>query len=102
MKSLIYLLSLLLCCIVSPSALAAKVAVIYHSGYGHTEVIAQAIYNGALELKGTEAELIKVSPQGKIPEGGWQALERSDAIVFGAPTYMGSLSALQNFYGRNI
>ena len=82
----------ILFCTISSSALAARIAVVYHSGYGHTEVIAKAVYEGTLEIKGTESKLIKVSPEGKIPEEAWQILEKSDAIVFGAPTYMGSLS----------
>ena len=69
-----------------------RIAIAYHSGYGHTEVIAKAVYKGTLEIKGTESKLIKVSPEGKIPEEAWQILEKSDAIIFGAPTYMGSLS----------
>ncbi len=82
----------ILFCTISSSTLAAKIAVVYHSGYGHTEVIAKAVYEGTLEMKGTESKLIKVSPEGKISEADWQTLEKSDAIIFGAPTYMGSLS----------
>jgi len=88
MKTFIFILF----CTISSSALAARIAVVYHSGYGHTEVIAKAVYKGTLEIKGTESKLIKVSPEGKIPEEAWQILEKSDAIIFGAPTYMGSLS----------
>ena len=82
----------ILFCTISSSALAARIAVVYHSGYGHTEVIAKAVYEGTLEIKGTESKLIKVNPEGKIPEEAWHILEKSDAIIFGAPTYMGSLS----------
>ena len=82
----------ILFCTISSSALAAKIAIVYHSGYGHTEVIARAVYEGTLEMKGAESKLIKVSPEGKISEADWQTLEKSDAIIFGAPTYMGSLS----------
>jgi len=88
MKMFIFILF----CTISSSALAARIAVVYHSGYGHTEVIAKAVYKGTLEIKGTESKLIKVNPEGKIPEEAWQILEKSDAIIFGAPTYMGSLS----------
>lgn len=88
MKMFIFILF----CTISSSALAARIAVVYHSSYGHTEVIAKAVYKGTLEIKGTESKLIKVNPEGKIPEEAWQILEKSDAIIFGAPTYMGSLS----------
>ena len=69
----------------------STVAVVFHSGFGHTKVIAKAIAKGAA----TDAEkvsLIEVSPQGTIKDEEWELLNASDAIVFGAPTYMGSLS----------
>lgn len=68
-----------------------KISIVYHSGYGHTEVIAQEISKG-IENEGCKPLLIKISSEGKIEENYWQELENSDAIVFGAPTYMGSLS----------
>lgn len=74
MKKFIY--SFLLFCTISSSSLAAKITVIYHSGYGHTEVIAKAVYQGAIEVKGTKAELIKVSSEGKISEADWKTLEK--------------------------
>lgn len=68
-----------------------NVAVVYHSGYGHTEVIANAVARGA-EDSGAEAALIKVGQDGAISDNGWKLLESADAIIFGAPTYMGSAS----------
>lgn len=68
-----------------------KVAVVYHSGYGHTSVIAEAVVRGAREA-GAEVTSIKVGADGSITESEWTALDQADAIVFGAPTYMGSLS----------
>ncbi|PZQ44924.1 MAG: NADPH-dependent FMN reductase [Micavibrio aeruginosavorus] len=67
-----------------------KTAVVYHSGYGHNEVIAKAVERGA--KKAGETALIKISPEGKIEDGEWETLNAADAIVFGAPTYMGSAS----------
>ncbi|MBL1085043.1 flavodoxin family protein [Streptomyces actinomycinicus] len=64
------------------------VSVAYHSGYGHTAVIAEAVRTGALEA-GAEVHLIKVD---EITEEQWETLDRSDAIVFGSPTYMGTAS----------
>ena len=78
MKMFIFILF----CTISSSASAARIAVVYHSGYGHTEVIAKAVYKGTLEIKGTESKLIKVNPEGKISEEAWQILEKSDAIIF--------------------
>lgn len=67
------------------------VSVVYHSGYGHTEVVALAVGKG-VKNAGAGLHMIKVGPDGSIPEADWAHLNESDAIVFGAPTYMGSVS----------
>lgn len=67
-----------------------KVAVVYHSGYGHTARQAQAVYEGANAVAGVEAQLISVA---ELDERAWADLAAADAIVFGAPTYMGGVSA---------
>jgi NAD(P)H dehydrogenase (quinone) len=64
----------------------AKVAVVYFSGYGHTQRMAQAVADGA------NATLVAVDVEGNLPEGGWATLNAADAIVMGSPTYMGSVS----------
>lgn len=64
----------------------SKVVVVYHSGYGHTAKQAEAVAQGA------GAQLFAIDPQGNLPETAWQALDEADAIVFGSPTYMGSVS----------
>lgn len=64
----------------------AKVAVVFHSGYGHTQRLAQAVAEGA------QAELIAIDAEGNLPEGGWESLHAADAIVMGSPTYMGGVS----------
>lgn len=66
-----------------------KVAIIYHSGYGHTEVVARAVAAGAESVPGTEVFLVKVD---EFAERGAE-LDNADAIIFGCPTYMGSASA---------
>jgi NAD(P)H dehydrogenase (quinone) len=63
-----------------------QVVVVYHSGYGHTQRVAQEVARGA------DAELLAIDAEGQLPEGGWQALNAADAIVFGTPTYMGGPS----------
>lgn len=64
----------------------AKVVVVYHSGYGHTARVAAKVAEGA------GAELLAIDAEGNLPENGWETLAAADAIVFGAPTYMGSYS----------
>ena len=63
-----------------------KTVVIVHSGYGHTKVVAQHVARGA------DAQLIEISPEGEIGEEDWAALDAADAIILGAPTYMGNVS----------
>jgi NAD(P)H dehydrogenase (quinone) len=66
-----------------------KIAIAYHSGYGHTARIATHIAQGA-KGAGASVELVKVDA---IDESGWKKLDAADVIVFGAPTYMGGASA---------
>lgn len=68
-----------------------RVAVAYHSGYGHTEQQARAVAAGAASVSGTEVELLSVA---ELSSELWEALDRADAIVFGAPTYMGGPSGV--------
>lgn len=63
-----------------------KIAVVYHSGYGHTKRLAEAVAEGASGL------LVEINAEGNISEGEWAALDAADAIIFGSPTYMGSPS----------
>lgn len=68
-----------------------KVVVAYHSGYGHTTVIADAVVRGA-STAGADVHAVKVGADGSITEADWAALDAADAILFGSPTYMGSVS----------
>eukprot|EP00934_Nitzschia_sp_Nitz4_P002647 Nitzschia sp. Nitz4//scaffold11_size288233//83873//84427//NITZ4_000753-RA/size288233-processed-gene-0.213-mRNA-1//-1//CDS//3329534011//2637//frame0 len=60
-----------------------SVAVVYFSGYGHNKVVAEAV------IKGANAKEIVISPEGEITPDEWETLSKADAIIFGAPTYMG-------------
>ncbi len=64
----------------------SKIVVVFHSGYGHTQRMAQAVAQGA------GAELLAIDADGNLPAGGWDTLAQADAIIFGSPTYMGSVS----------
>lgn len=63
-----------------------QIAVVYHSGYGHTQRLAQAVADGA------GAQLLVIDADGNLADGGWEALAAADAIILGAPTYMGGAS----------
>ena len=62
-----------------------KTVVVYFSGYGHTEHVANFVIDGA------NAEAIKIDSNGDITDADWETLNAADAIIFGAPTYMGSV-----------
>ena len=64
----------------------AKVVVVFHSGYGHTLRMAQSVAAGA------GGELLAIDADGNVPDAGWESLVSADAIIFGSPTYMGSVS----------
>jgi len=64
----------------------SKIVVVFHSGYGHTARVAEKVAEGA------GASLIAIDSEGDIPDQAWDALAAADAIIFGAPTYMGSAS----------
>ncbi|MDC7718682.1 flavodoxin family protein [Vogesella sp. DC21W] len=66
-----------------------KIVVVYHSGSGHTEVLARAVARGVADVPGTEVSLLRARDAPKH----WETLRDAEAIVFGAPTYMGSVSA---------
>lgn len=65
------------------------IAVAYHSGFGHTEVLAGAVAAGARD-GGAAVDSIAVD---QITDGDWRILDAADAIVFGSATYMGNVSA---------
>jgi len=60
--------------------------IVYHSGYGHTKRMAEAVAEGA---GGT---LIAIDAEGNIAPDAWDALDAADAIILGSPTYMGGPS----------
>ena len=64
----------------------ANIVVVFHSGYGHTQRVAQAVADGA------DAQLLAIDADGNLPQGGWETLAAADAIIFGSPTYMGGVS----------
>jgi len=64
----------------------SKIAIVYHSGYGHTKRMAEAVAEGA------KGELVAIDAEGNFTEAQWTTLAAADAIIFGSPTYMGSVS----------
>jgi len=76
-----------------------SVSVVYHTGKGHTGVIAEAVARGAQSVEGVQVNLLQILPE-QLTNGGWddpaimKILDASDAIIFGCPTWMGSVSSI--------
>jgi len=67
----------------------AMIAIVYHSGFGHTKLQAQAVHRGAAAVAGDGAVLMTSDEAiARLDE-----LDSADAIILGCPTYMGSMSA---------
>ncbi|WP_395399636.1 flavodoxin family protein [Pseudoduganella sp. UC29_106] len=64
----------------------SNIVIVYHSGYGHTSKVAEAV------AAGSGGKLLAIDADGNLPEGGWEVLDSAKAIIFGSPTYMGNVS----------
>lgn len=64
----------------------SRIVVVYHSGYGHTQRLAESV------AKGAGGDLLAIDAEGNLPEAAWASLNAADAIIMGSPTYMGSVS----------
>ncbi|MCK4585754.1 MAG: flavodoxin family protein [Gammaproteobacteria bacterium] len=69
-----------------------SIVIVYHSGYGHTQKQAEAVHTGIIQIADVSATLLPINSVGEISEDDWNSLSGSDTIVFGSPTYMGSVS----------
>lgn len=67
---------------------APTVAVVYHSGFGHTSTLADAVAAGAHD-GGAEVTVMHVET---MTDEDWDVLDNVDAMIFGSPTYMGNVS----------
>ena len=67
-----------------------QIHTIYHSGYGHTKLQAEAVNRGASKADGNINAVLWTTAEAteKLDE-----LDKADAIIFGCPTYMGNISA---------
>ena len=68
----------------------SAIVIVYHSGYGHTRKVAEAV------AEGSGGTLLAIDAEGMLPDvdgkSGWELLAAAKTIVFGSPTYMGSVS----------
>jgi NAD(P)H dehydrogenase (quinone) len=96
--------------------MAMKVKVIFYSMYGHTYRLAEAVAEGAREVRGAEVELLQVAelvPEAILEQSGAKKaraafahirvaelhdLADADALIFGTPTRFGNMcSQMRNF-----
>jgi NAD(P)H dehydrogenase (quinone) len=67
------------------------IAIIHHSGYGHTRRMAEFVQNGVSKT-GAEAHFLTIDANGELAADGWDILAKADGVFFGSPTYMGGPS----------
>jgi len=63
-----------------------KGVVVFHSGYGHTKRVADAVAEGA------GASLLQIDADGNLSDAAWADMEAAHYIIVGSPTYMGGPS----------
>lgn len=79
----------------------ADVCIVYTSGTGYTALLAEAVHEGAKAQ--VPAKLIRTEDFSSAESGPWDELAASKAIIFGSPTYFGSVSAeMKRFVDLNI
>jgi NAD(P)H dehydrogenase (quinone) len=64
-------------------------AVAYHSGFGHTATLANAVAAGAR----SGGAVVHVLAVDAMTDSDWTRLDESDGIIFGSATFMGNVSA---------
>lgn len=66
-----------------------QIAIVYHSGFGHTKTQAEHVVKGASAVPGVKVDLLTADDAIR----DFEPLNRADCIIFGCPTYMGGPSA---------
>lgn len=75
-----------------------NVAIVYHSVTGTTARLAEAVADGCHSVPEVTAALLRIEAA-DIEQGRYHnrtvinAIDRADAVIFGSPTFMGSVSA---------
>lgn len=94
----------------------AKIQIVFYSMYGHVYKLAEAVAEGARQVKGTQVELYQVAelvPDEALERSGAKAARKAfahipviepakladaDAVIFGTPTRFGNMCAqMRNF-----
>jgi len=67
----------------------SKATIVYHSGSGRTKIVAEQVLKGLQSVPDMEAKLMTAEEA----TNNLELLHEQDAIIFGTPTYMGTVSA---------
>ncbi len=67
------------------------IAIVFHSGYGHTARVAEHVRKGAAST-GARVDLVAIDAEGNVPDAAWETIKAADGVIFGSPTYMGGVS----------
>ena len=68
-----------------------EIAIIHHSGYGHTHRQAEHVGRGVTKA-GATLHLLTIDAEGNLPPEDWDVILQADGVLFGSPTYMGAAS----------
>lgn len=66
--------------------------VVSHSGYGHTQKLAEQVVLGLQSIAGVSVKHVQIDQEGVLQPDGWERLAKADGIIMGCPTYMGGPS----------
>ncbi len=75
-----------------------KVVIVYHSITGTTAQLAEAVAAGCRSVTAVDLQLLRIEGE-DITQGRYknsavlEAIDQADAVIFGSPTFMGSVSA---------
>lgn len=75
-----------------------KIVIVYHSVTGTTAQLAESIAAGCHSVTAVDLQLLRIEgkdiTQGRYKNSAvFEAIDQADAVIFGSPTFMGSVSA---------
>ena len=75
-----------------------KIVIVYHSVTGTTAQLAEAVAAGCRSVTAVDLQLVRIEGddiiQGRYKNNAvLEAIDQADAVIFGSPTFMGSVSA---------
>ncbi|MDG2320613.1 MAG: flavodoxin family protein [Rhodospirillaceae bacterium] len=76
-----------------------KISIVYDSNFkGQTAALAECVAEGARTVEGAEVHVLHVDDV----DDNWSTLHTSDALIFGSPTYIGSVSGKFKLFAEKL